>query len=59
MTQEDWRKSLYNFLLSVGAVMLTAALQAGIGYISARHPDLFAGAGQVGAAFAAVKFLGQ
>jgi len=59
MTREDWNKQLYNFLLSMGAVMLTAALQAAIGYIHALHPDLFAGASQVGAAFVAVKFLGQ
>lgn len=59
MTQGTWQQHLYNFALAIGAVMLSAALQAAIGYISALHPALFAGAGQVGAAVAAVRFLGQ
>jgi N-formylglutamate amidohydrolase len=59
MTQDSWQKHLYNFLVAVGAVMLTAALQAAIGYIQGLHPDLFAGASQLGAAAVAVKFLGQ
>lgn len=59
MTRADLEKHLFNFLISVGAVMLTAALQAAITYISASHPDLLAGTSQIGAAFAAVKFLGR
>lgn len=59
MTRDELERHLFNFLLSVGAVMLTAAFQAGITYISAVHPDLFAGASQLTASVAAVKFLGR
>ncbi len=59
MTAADWKKAALNLALSMGAVMLTAALQAAIAYINAAHPNIYAGVSQTAAAFAAVRFLGR
>lgn len=59
MTLDQLKVQAIHLAIALAAVMATAALQAGLDYIHALHPTLFAGASQLAAAFAGIKLLGQ
>lgn len=58
-TAAGLKKHIRDLAISMLGVMLMAALQAGLTYIQKVFPDASTGISQVGAAFAAVKFLGR
>lgn len=58
-TLGDFKKHMRDLVISMLAVMIMAALQAGLTYMEQLFPDASVGMSQLGAAFAAVKFLGR
>ena len=58
-TSASLKAHIYNLGISLAAVIIMAALQSALSYMQTIFPDISTGAGQIGAAFAAVKLLGR
>lgn len=59
MMLEDLKKFLYHLAISLLGVAVAALLQGALNFIASTHPEFIAGASQLGAAYAAVRLLGQ